>query len=186
MVKDNNKKKKKYKYKIYLFLQYFVSIISIFFSFFLVNVFGHVNLSRTLLPLLRSSNFNATKRILFTSSLGGLVTPAGMYMYMCADSSTKYSLESIGNGFRMELKKWNFDVILIEPGLGAIENEFSKTFQNISNSLEKQIETSNQCQCEDEILQNYFKSMNEFKNTTFSAAHVSLVTNSVRCAFFDC
>jgi short-subunit dehydrogenase len=101
---------------------------------------------------------------------------------MAPYSSTKYALESIGDGFRMELKKWNIDVCIIEPG--SIQTEFSNTFEHTLESLEKQISTSNY-KCGDEVLQSYIKSMNEFKTPKYKRGHVSLVTQVVTSGFLD-
>lgn len=73
-----------------------------------VNVTGQVAVTQALLPLLR----RAGGRIVNVGSVGGLsVLPfAGAY---CA---SKFALEAVTDALRMELKAWDIDVVIVEPG----------------------------------------------------------------------
>jgi NAD(P)-dependent dehydrogenase (short-subunit alcohol dehydrogenase family) len=51
-------------------------------------------------------------KIVFTSSMGGLFTPAGFGTYV----STKHALESVAEAFQQELKPFNIKVQTINPG----------------------------------------------------------------------
>jgi NAD(P)-dependent dehydrogenase (short-subunit alcohol dehydrogenase family) len=73
-----------------------------------VNVTGQVAVTQAFLPLLR----RARGRIVNVGSVGGLnVLPfAGAY---CA---SKFALEAVTDALRMELKAWDIDVVIVEPG----------------------------------------------------------------------
>jgi len=51
-------------------------------------------------------------KIVFTSSMGGLFTPAGFGIYV----STKHALESIAEALSQELKKYNIKIQTVNPG----------------------------------------------------------------------
>ena len=75
-----------------------------------VNVFGLGRMTQLVLPIMRKQH---NGRIINISSMGGRFTSpyAGWY------HSTKYAVESISDALRMEVKPWNIDVVLIEPGM---------------------------------------------------------------------
>ncbi len=75
-----------------------------------VNVFGLGRMIQLVLPSMRKQK---SGKIINISSMGGRFTSpfAGWY------HSTKYAVESISDALRMELKPWNIDVVLIEPGM---------------------------------------------------------------------
>lgn len=75
-----------------------------------VNVFGLGRMTQLVLPYMRERK---SGRIVNISSMGGrFTTPfAGWY------HSTKYAVESISDALRMELRPYNIDVVLIEPGM---------------------------------------------------------------------
>jgi NAD(P)-dependent dehydrogenase (short-subunit alcohol dehydrogenase family) len=77
-------------------------------SLFDVNFFGHVAVTRALIPALR----RARGRIVLISSIGGLVTTP----YMAPYHASKYALEAVGNALRMELAGSGIRVALVEPG----------------------------------------------------------------------
>jgi len=79
-----------------------------------VNVFGQVAVTQAFLPLLRKNGYpERSNRIIFMSSLAGRLVFPNMAIYC----SSKAALESIADGFRMELHHWNIDVSVIEPGI---------------------------------------------------------------------
>lgn len=78
---------------------------------FEVNVFGHVAVTRALLPLLRESR----GRIVFMSSLGGRLSQPFVAPY----SASKFAIEAIGDALRIELRPWGIRVALVEPGAVA-------------------------------------------------------------------
>lgn len=75
-----------------------------------VNVFGLGRMIQLVLPSMRKQK---SGKIINISSMGGRFTSpyAGWY------HSTKYAVESISDALRMEVRPWNIDVILIEPGM---------------------------------------------------------------------
>jgi NAD(P)-dependent dehydrogenase (short-subunit alcohol dehydrogenase family) len=73
-----------------------------------VNFFGQVAVTQALIPALR----RARGRIVFLSSIGGLVTTP----YMSPYHASKYALEAVGNALRVELRASHIQVALIEPG----------------------------------------------------------------------
>lgn len=73
-----------------------------------VNVIAQVAVTQAVLPKIRA----ATGRIVFISSVSGLITTPGTGAY-CA---SKYALESLADALRMELRPWGIAVSLVEPG----------------------------------------------------------------------
>ena len=71
-----------------------------------VNVFGHVFVTQTFLPLLRK----ARGRIVFTSSESGRMTLPLMAPY----SASKFALEAVANALRIELRPWKIKVSSVE------------------------------------------------------------------------
>lgn len=76
---------------------------------FQVNVFGLAELTRLILPHMRSRHRG---RILNVSSMAGRMTT-----YMGAwYHATKYALEAFSDALRMETRRFGIDVVLVEPG----------------------------------------------------------------------
>jgi len=77
-----------------------------------VNFAGSLMVTRAFLPMIRACHIAGhSGRVIFVSSgLGRIVVPTdGAY------SGSKFALEAIGSGLRMELRAWNIDVSVIEP-----------------------------------------------------------------------
>lgn len=73
-----------------------------------VNVTGQVAVTQAMLPLLR----RATGRIVFTSSDNGRWAPP----YMGPYAASKFALEAVGDSLRLELRRSNVHVSIVEPG----------------------------------------------------------------------
>ncbi|MGZ6682253.1 MAG: SDR family oxidoreductase [Solirubrobacteraceae bacterium] len=73
-----------------------------------VNVVGQVAVTQALLPALRA----VSGRIVFTSSVAGRVSTPLLTPY----SASKFALEAIADGLRVELRRWGIRVVLVEPG----------------------------------------------------------------------
>ncbi len=71
-----------------------------------VNVFGHIFVTQTFLPLLRK----AQGRIVFTSSESGRMTLPLMAPY----SASKFALEAAASALRIELRPWKIKVSSVE------------------------------------------------------------------------
>lgn len=77
------------------------------------NVFGVINVTQAFLSLLRTgSSAERTSRIVNISSGVGRITMPNNAVY----GSTKYSIEALTDGLRTELKKFQIDVIAVQPG----------------------------------------------------------------------
>lgn len=74
-----------------------------------VNFFGHVNMTKTFLPLLTAKR---DSRVINLCSVAGYLTAPSMASY-CA---SKYALESFSDCLRREMAPWNLRVSVIEPG----------------------------------------------------------------------
>ena len=85
------------------------------------NVFGLMNVTRAFLPKMRERKAG---RIVNVSSVGGRITLPFFGVY----NSTKYAVESLSDALRYELRAWNIDVTLIEPGV--IRTNFEATAIN--------------------------------------------------------
>ncbi|MDO8963022.1 MAG: SDR family oxidoreductase [Coriobacteriia bacterium] len=79
---------------------------------FRVNVFAQLELTRALLPAMRERGSGA---IVFTSSLGGLMT----FPFYGVYHASKHALEGFGEGLWHELKPFGIRVKLVEPGYVA-------------------------------------------------------------------
>ena len=83
---------------------------------FEVNFFGLTKLVQLVLPSMRK---NKEGKIINISSIGGKIyTPYGAYYH-----ATKHALEGYSDCLRYELKPFNINVVLIEPGI--IQSEWS-------------------------------------------------------------
>jgi NAD(P)-dependent dehydrogenase (short-subunit alcohol dehydrogenase family) len=73
-----------------------------------VNVVGQVAVTQALLPALRA----AAGRVVFMSSVSGRVSAPVMTPY----TASKFAIEAIADGLRVELRQWGIRVVLVEPG----------------------------------------------------------------------
>lgn len=82
---------------------------------FEVNIFGLARITQEVLPHMRQQK---SGKIINISSMGGkMYTPMGAWYH-----ATKHALEGWSDCLRLELKAFNIDVVVIEPG--AIATEF--------------------------------------------------------------
>ncbi len=95
---------------------------------FETNVFGQIDLSNRLIPVMREQGYG---RIIFNSSVLGLVSTP----YRGAYCATKFALEALVDAQRMEHKDSPLEFILIEPG--PITTDFGK---NATLQFEKWID----------------------------------------------
>ena len=98
---------------------------------FSTNVFGWIELTNSLIPLLRQQN---SARIIFNSSVLGLIA----LPYRGAYNASKYAIEGFADTLRLELSDSNIKVSLIEPG--PVESRFR---QNALASLKANIDIEN-------------------------------------------
>lgn len=82
---------------------------------FETNVFGTVELTNRIIPVMRAQGFG---RIIHISSLLGIVC----FAYRGAYNASKFALEALADTMRLELRGTNIHVSLIEPG--PIESRF--------------------------------------------------------------
>lgn len=75
---------------------------------FEVNLFGHIELTRQLLPLLRK----AGGRVVNISSISGRISPPYFGPYTCS----KRALEAFSDVLRLEMRRFGVKVIVVEPG----------------------------------------------------------------------
>ncbi len=79
-----------------------------------VNIFGLASITKTVIPHLRNQK---SGKIINISSMGGKIyTPLGAWYH-----ATKHALEGWSDCLRLELKQFNIDVIIMEPGVIATE-----------------------------------------------------------------
>jgi len=89
-----------------------------------VNVFGHVFVTQTFLPLIRK----AQGTIVFTSSESGRMTLPLMAPY----SASKFALEAVANALRIELRPWKIRVSSVE-----LQTIKTPMWEKIDTSTEK-------------------------------------------------
>ena len=82
------------------------------------NVFGLMNVTRAFLPKMMQRRAG---RIINVSSVGGRITLPYFGVY----NSTKYAVEALSDALRYELRPFDIDVALIEPGI--IRTNFEAT-----------------------------------------------------------
>jgi len=87
---------------------------------FEVNVFGLARMTQLFLPSMRKQG---SGKIINVSSIGGKIgSPHGVWY-----QGSKFAVEGMSDSLRMELKQFNIDVVVIEPG--AIKTEWSEITQ---------------------------------------------------------
>lgn len=79
-----------------------------------VNLFGLARITKEVLPHMR--NQKSGKIINISSMAGKMYTPMGAWYH-----ATKHALEGWSDCLRLELKPFNIDVVIIEPGVIATE-----------------------------------------------------------------
>lgn len=91
---------------------------------FEVNLFGLASITQKVLPYMRKTNAGT---IINTSSMGGkMYTPMGAWYH-----ASKHAVEGFSDCLRLELKAFNINVVVLEPGI--IVTEFGDVMlQNIS------------------------------------------------------
>lgn len=87
---------------------------------FETNIFGLLRVIRTWLPAMRARRGG---RIVNVSSVAGRIAVPCLGIY----DSTKFCLEGLSDSLRLELKAYDIDVVLVEPG--AIRTELSELEQ---------------------------------------------------------
>jgi NAD(P)-dependent dehydrogenase (short-subunit alcohol dehydrogenase family) len=73
-----------------------------------VNLVGQVAVTQAFLPLIRK----AKGTIVFIASIGGRVASPFMSPY----NTSKFGIEALGESLRHELRPWEIDVVVVEPG----------------------------------------------------------------------
>ena len=91
---------------------------------FEVNLFGLAAITQAVVPLMRAQNKGL---IINTSSMGGkMYTPLGAWYH-----ASKHAVEGFSDCLRLELKQFNINVVILEPGI--IVTEFGDVMlKNIS------------------------------------------------------
>ena len=88
---------------------------------FEVNLFGLASLTQKVTPYMRQAK---TGTIINTSSMAGkMYTPLGAWYH-----ATKHAVEGFSDCLRLELRPFNIDVVVLEPGI--IETEFGEVAVN--------------------------------------------------------
>ena len=73
-----------------------------------VNLVGQVAVTQTFLPLVRRGKGT----IVFIGSIGGRIASPFMSPY----NVSKFGIEALGESLRGEVRPWNIDVVVVEPG----------------------------------------------------------------------
>ncbi len=84
----------------------------------ITNFWGPMELTRLILPSMRKNRFG---KIINVSSVGGMMAMPTMSVY----SASKFALEGASESLYYEVKPWNVNVTLIEPGFinsGSFQN----------------------------------------------------------------
>ncbi|HBH05036.1 MAG TPA: short-chain dehydrogenase/reductase [Flavobacteriales bacterium] len=131
-----------------------------------VNIFGLAEMTKEVLPQMRKQRGGT---IINTSSMGGkMYTPLGAWYH-----ATKHALEGWSDCLRLELKQFNINVVVIEPG--GIETEFGEVM------YQPMIERAKGTPYE-EMTTKLGTSMNEMYSKPGSLSKPSVISNVVRKA----
>jgi NAD(P)-dependent dehydrogenase (short-subunit alcohol dehydrogenase family) len=89
-----------------------------------VNVVGQVAVTQAFLPLIRKGSGT----VVFIASIGGRIASPFLSPY----AASKFAIEAVGEALRRELKPWDIDVAVIEPGSISTEiwNKASETAED--------------------------------------------------------
>ncbi len=106
-----------------------------------VNLFGPLMVTQAFLPLIRQGH----GRVINVGSIGGrLVLPLhGAY------SASKFAMEALSDGLRLELRQWNIPVSLVDPGVTDTAI-FGKTL-NAIDEAEKELVARQELRYEKQI-----------------------------------
>jgi NAD(P)-dependent dehydrogenase (short-subunit alcohol dehydrogenase family) len=140
---------------------------------FEVNVFGHVAVTQTMMPLLRKhvARFGkGSARIVFIGSIAGRVTMPILAAY----SASKFALAAIAGALRMELRNDGIHVCLIEPG--AIQSEIWR----------KGDETASQITADDPARAIYGKLIDAVLKTSRESANNAIPAERVAKLVYRC
>jgi NAD(P)-dependent dehydrogenase (short-subunit alcohol dehydrogenase family) len=146
-----------------------------------VNVVGVVAVSQAFLPLLRRGNTNSKERrrlVMVGSSVGNFVL-AGIAPY-CA---SKYAIEAITDGFRMELQSWNIAVSNIQPG--AIDTGFASQAKATRATVLADMKTKGDAPlCGKAVADFYAAAMDKDSNSDSKRGGAELTTRAINAALF--
>jgi len=93
-----------------------------------INLIGQVAVTQAFIPLMRK----AKGTIVFIASIGGRVASPFMSPY----NTSKFGIEALGESLRHELRPWEIDVVVVEPG--SIDTEiWAKGNEQIRERLEE-------------------------------------------------
>lgn len=101
------------------------------------NVFGLLRVTREVLPAMRRQK---SGRIIHIGSLVGKMTFAGIGLYC----SSKYAVEAVTESLRMEVKPFNIEVAVVEPGTirtpFKVNRRKARVFQEGKSAYQKTLE----------------------------------------------
>ncbi|HKH41095.1 MAG TPA: SDR family oxidoreductase [Solirubrobacterales bacterium] len=93
-----------------------------------INLIGQVAVTQAFIPLMRK----AKGTIVFIASIGGRVASPFMSPY----NTSKFGIEALGESLRHELRPWEIDVVVVEPG--SIDTDiWAKGNEQIRERLEE-------------------------------------------------
>jgi NAD(P)-dependent dehydrogenase (short-subunit alcohol dehydrogenase family) len=93
-----------------------------------INLIGQVAVTQAFIPLIR----RAKGTIVFIASIGGRVASPFMSPY----NTSKFAIEALGESLRHELRPWEIDVAVVEPG--SIDTEiWSKGSEQLREQVEE-------------------------------------------------
>jgi len=134
---------------------------------FEVNLFGVARAVNAVLPHMRKASQG---HIVIISSVAGFVSPPGMGWY----TATKHALEAYGNTLRMEVKRFNIKVAIIQPG-------FVPT--TIAGSSLPTLDRAKQSASADAYREEMANLRVNFTNAVDSGSPVETISNAVSRAF---
>lgn len=162
-----------------------------------VNLFGLARITQLVLPSMRKNH--SGKIINISSMAGKMWTKYGAWYH-----ASKYAIEGLSNSMRLELKQFNIDVILIEPGViktdwgfiaannlktSSMNSAYKEDAAKVANWLEK-LYRNKKCSSPDLIANTIYKAIKSKKPRThylvgYLAKSTVFVKNIVGSKIYD-
>ncbi|EDV24897.1 uncharacterized protein TRIADDRAFT_35982 [Trichoplax adhaerens] len=141
---------------------------------FNVNVFGMVEMTKAMLPLIK---IDQGRIVNLASMLGRFSVP-----YSASYSMSKFAVEAFSDSLRREMKLFNVSVHIIEPGffkthiLDNLEDEFLQLYHNCNSTIRQDYG--------DHFAKEGVKKITEF-NRSRASNNIAKVTKAIKNALFS-
>ncbi len=141
---------------------------------FRTNVFGALNVTRKVLPIMREQK---SGNIIMIGSIAGQYALPQISVY----SSTKFALEGLSEALRYEVKPFGINVSIIEPCFVDTDIAINRSVGAFSNSPESAYSLSNQTF--DDFYENYDKKFGKKPEEVAELVHKALISKKPKLRY---